>query len=445
MTVGSCRIPAVPTASSTFRWTLAAICTAGLVLRLVYGLLVAPGTPLGGDASFFIGAARNLAEGHGYANPYITVIQGVYVPTAEHPPLYSLWLYVPIKVGLTSLDALHIWTSLLGIVTVGAIGMAGRRLGGERIGLLAAAIAAVYPLFVMIDGSLYSEAVYIPCIAVVVWMSLRLAGGPSVPSAAALGAAVALAALARSEALLLIVLLIPAVVWCTGGRRVIQFVAAGLACAVFLGPWLVRNAEVFGRPVVSTNLGVTLRGSNCPLVYRGPLMGLWNLACNADVPTVQKATPEETIEAHDAALNRAALDYVGDNLGRLPVVLLARVGRTFDLFRPRQNANYEQFVDGRNFVWSIAALPFYYSMLALAVLGAISLRRRRLQLWILVTPVILSIATTLAFYGVTRLRAAADVSLILFAALGLRVLWRWRGRVLVARLTPSQEAAAPVD
>ena len=46
------------------------------------------------------------------------------------------------------------------------VGLLGRRAGGERLGLLAAGLCAVYPLMIAVDGALMSETLYGPLIAV---------------------------------------------------------------------------------------------------------------------------------------------------------------------------------------------------------------------------------------------------------------------------------------
>src|SRR5205807_3574540 len=98
--------------------------------------------------------------------------------------------------------------ALLGAGTIVLIGLLGRRVSGERVGILAAAIAAVYPILVAADGALMSETLYGLLIAAALLVALRLLDRePGLPLAAALGALVGLATLTRAEALLLLPLL----------------------------------------------------------------------------------------------------------------------------------------------------------------------------------------------------------------------------------------------
>lgn len=51
--------------------------------------------------------------------------------------------------------------ALLGTVSIVVIGLLGRRLGGSRVGLIAAGLAAIYPNIWINDGMLLTETVFI--------------------------------------------------------------------------------------------------------------------------------------------------------------------------------------------------------------------------------------------------------------------------------------------
>ena len=99
--------------------------------------------------------------------------------------------------------------------------MLGHRAGGERLGLLAAGLCAVYPLMIAVDGALMSETLYGPLIAIVLLAAWRLLDHPGAWIALGTGAAIALAALTRSEALLLVP--------CSRGRRRARRLGLGAA------------------------------------------------------------------------------------------------------------------------------------------------------------------------------------------------------------------------
>jgi hypothetical protein len=286
----------------------------------------------------------------------------------------------------------------------------GRRAAGPRAGLIAAGLAAGYPLLVAADGSLRSESVYALCIALVLLAALRYRDAPSARAAALLGVAVAAAALTRGEALALLVLLaLPLCGWRRAG-------VAALACVVVLAPWLARCWIVFDRPVlISTNVGGLLAGANCDTTYHGALIGQWDFGC---IPPPVHAN--EALEAE--RLRDRGLSYARHHAGRVPVVEAARLGRSFELYRPREQARQEAFFEGRNLRVEQAGVACYYVLALLAVYGVVVLRRRDGPWAVLLAPVALVILVTLISYGFTRLRVAAEPAIVVLAAVAVDAL-----------------------
>jgi 4-amino-4-deoxy-L-arabinose transferase-like glycosyltransferase len=399
---------------------LAGIAAAALAIRLVYALALAPEPEFISDAGYFHLLANLIADGRGFIRPFDLVFDGAVRPTAEHPPAWPLLLAAMSKLGGTSHDAHRAVGALCGTGTVVAIGFLGRRVAGERAGLIAAGLAAVYPLLWVVDGTLMSESLYGLAIALALLAALRLVEHPSPGRGAALGAAIALAALTRGEALLLVPLLaVPAALLARGPRRGLALAAALGACVLVLAPWTIRNAARFDRFVpVSTNTGTLLAGANCSATYGGPRLGSWHFACVGAAPAGNEA-------AEAAVLRRRGLDYARDHAGRLPVVLAARAGRTWDVYRPRQGVDVAR-VEGRARWAEYAGLAVYYALVPLALYGLVVLRcRGAFPLLLLVPPAMVTIMS-LAGYGITRFRVAAEVSLVVLAAAALDALIRRR-------------------
>lgn len=379
----------------------------GLALRLAYALHEGPHLVIAGDARTFHELANSIASGDGFAAP-----GGV--ATADHPPLYPLYLSIFSLVGLKSWAAHRVASCLLGAATVAAVGLLGRRVGGERAGLVAAGLAAVYPLLWVNDATVLSESLYGLLIALALIAAYRVHDRPTAWRSAALGAVVALAALTRSEALGLAVLLVLPVVWRARWRGV---AAAAVAGALVVTPWLVRNWIAFDQPVlISNNSGSLLAGANCDATYHGRFIGLWRLDC---IPSGVAGN-----EAERASKFRSAgIDYARDNAGRVPAVAAVRVLRTWDLWAPHDQAVYET-LEGRDRRVEYVGVAVYYVALALAVAGAVLLRRRREPIWILVAPAVLVTLASIVGYGITRFRLAAEVPILVLASLTLLELWR---------------------
>jgi hypothetical protein len=182
--------PARPGPWPGFWPALLAIVAAGVAIRVVYTLAEAPWPPPGLDDEFYFSALpKLLADGHGFIAPFKFVFDHVSVATAEHPPLYSVLLAGPALLGLDSPDSQRLAGSLFGAVTIVALGLLGRRLAGDRAGLLAAGIGAVYPSLIAADGALMSETLYGALIALSLLAAYRLLDAPSAGRGAAAAAA----------------------------------------------------------------------------------------------------------------------------------------------------------------------------------------------------------------------------------------------------------------
>lgn len=391
------------------------------------------------DAQWFHLAANSLAHGHGLTLPTIVetsggkvvALTGPRAPTAFHPPLFPALLAIGSKLGLTSYGAQRAVGCALGAATVAVIGLIGRRAGGAGMGLLAAGLAAVYPPLIVNDSVLMSESLYGLLIAATILAAMRLADAPSWRRAALLGGAIGLAALTRAEALLLLVLLVPFAVRRAGPRPLRRFLVVGGVALVVVLPWSVRNTTVFDRPVgITTGDGAVLAAANNDVVYHGDRLGGWNFGSLAVAPSAGVDRTDDG--AMGAYLRRRGLDYARAHATRVPVVLVARVLRTWGLFPLDPTVNVDQVavvaVRRRWVQWT--ALVSAWAVLALALAGAIALGRRGTTMAPLLAPLALVTVVSALFYGDPRFREAAEVTLVVLAAAGLQALWRsarrWR-------------------
>ena len=276
---------------------------AGVALRALYLFTVARHVTGIGDWHFYHWQANLIADGRGFIEPYKWKFQHHVSPSAGHPPLYPLALSVVSLLGGTS-ELSHRALGLpLGAVTIVLVGLLGRRAGGDRVGLVAAGLCAVYPLMIAVDGALMSETLYGPLVVLALLAAWRLIDRPGLLIALVAGIAIGVAALARSEALLLVPLLAWPAAWMGGDGRWARAGVATLGCALALAPWTIRNADRFGAFVpVSTNDSTVIAGANCPLTYAGIDLGGWNIQCISP--------RREDNEAEQAAIwRREGVDY----------------------------------------------------------------------------------------------------------------------------------------
>jgi uncharacterized membrane protein len=68
-------------------------------------------------------------------------------PSAAHPPLFTLVLALRYCLGIHTADASRLLCCVLGGMGVGMVGLLGREIAGRRAGLIAAGLAAAYPVW----------------------------------------------------------------------------------------------------------------------------------------------------------------------------------------------------------------------------------------------------------------------------------------------------------
>jgi 4-amino-4-deoxy-L-arabinose transferase-like glycosyltransferase len=392
----------------SFRARLGLIAGAAFALRAVWALAVAPESlNHQGDARFFHLTANLLVDGHGFIAPLPFATSGVELPTSEHPPGWPALLAAFSAFGGRSYTVHELVGCAVGAGIVVCAGLLGRRVGGPRAGLIAAAIAALYPVYVALDGSLMSEPPYALGVAACMLLAFRVAELPARRNAALLGLGIGLTVLVRGEALgLLVVLAVPAVL-AAPVRRLARLALVWVVALAVIAPWCLRNTATFDHPMlVSSEDGPVIAGANCDLTYHGRDTGYWHSACVG-------LRDEQNPALRSRALREQGLEYARDHAGRVPAVLGVRVLRTLGVWQPRRLVF---FAEGRDMPGRTVAMVCAWAVLALGSAGAWRLRRQRPDVAILLAPVVLALITTLIAFGYPRFRYAADVSLIVFAA-----------------------------
>jgi hypothetical protein len=402
-----------------FRVLLAGIVAGGGILRVWSVLAWQRGFELHGDQVFYHHQANALADGFGYVNPYALQGAGWLLPTAAHPPVYSTYLALWSAVGIDTPPGHKLASCVLGMATVLLVGLVAHRIAGEAAGLAAATLAALAPNLWISDGGLVSEAAYGTSVALLLLAAHRAWRAPDTWAAVWLGLALALATLTRAEALVLFAFLAVPVLLVRRStvplaQRFRLLVICGATGAAALAPWVARNLTTFEHPVgVSVGAGYVLEIANCDDTYHGPLLGYWSQACD------RSTWPEGDESTVELAKREVAMEHIRANTGRLPVVVAARVGRMWDVYRPSQGVRLNDFFERRGRLPSQLGLWFYWAMLPLGVLGAREARRRGAAL----SPyVAIAASVTLAAamsFGITRYRAGAEVALCVLAGVGL--------------------------
>lgn len=402
-------------ALSRFGFRVGVLSLAGLAARVAY-LLAYRSSPPSNDGFYYLVQADTLANGSGF--------DFAGSPTALHPPAWASVLALFHAAGLDTLLSMQLAAALIGTVTVAIVALAAREIAGDRVGLIATAITALYPNVGLWERELAAETLALPLAAAAVLLAWRFLRAQRTSTLVALAATCALLTLTRAEQSLLFVLLVAPLLVIAGNEttrtRVRWFVVAGSTAALLLLPWTVYNAGRFERPVaLTTSLGVTLAASNNPTTYGGARVG----HIDRDFWATWVRGDDESVS--DAGYRSEAGSYIADNADELPAVLAARQGRTWGFFHPLQQTTLDR-AWGNSPLWIYrTGLVVFWLLVPAAIMGAIRMRQRRIPLLpLLASPAIVVIATTLT-YGQTRFRAPAEPALVILAAVGIGARLGW--------------------
>ena len=402
-----------PVSPGRFRAWLTGIVATALVLRVGYVLLFTRYENKSlYDAFWYQVMAEELRIGGFFRVPLGTA------PSAAHPPLTSLLLgAVYFVVGLHGETSTipRLTEAVLGALVVLFVGLLGRDIAGGRVGLVAALLAALAPDFWIPSGIVMSETPAMLLMALILLAIVRYLRAPGLLRAALIGVACGAEALVRAELILFVpTLLLPAVL---AARTVplrqrmgqLGLGLAGHRCSCsppgWAGTWPLSPTAPTSRPA-------TAWPSAAPIARR-PTTGPSSGRGSSRAPLERRGPGDESVLS--ARKTHAAVQYAEHHLSRLPVVVLARIGREWSFYRPAQEA-YIESGEGRPVPATNAGTAVYYVMLPLTVAGIVIFRRRRIRQWYLLVPAGVLILVCAVFYGLIRFRAPFEVCMAVLAA-----------------------------
>jgi 4-amino-4-deoxy-L-arabinose transferase-like glycosyltransferase len=347
-------------------------------------------------------------------------------------PLYPYWIALVYGVFGESLTVLKVVQTLLGVVSCGLVWALGRLHFGARIGLIAAAMAAVYEMLIFYGGAVMVVNVQVPLILCVLILTHHALKTPTAARWLVVGIAVGLSALARQTALIFSLLMVG---WILIGMRAElpaakRWLAVGglvLGVALVILPVTARNRVVTGETILVNAAGATIlymsngpdaNGSwatpSLPGVRIGDPFSLvtsfWQLAER------EQGRPLSVTEMN-AYWTRRTLDAVLAD----PLRWLRLEARKLMLFTNAYEIPGNRFVElSREFSW-VHSLPLlgFGVMAPLAIFGLYDARGRWRRDVALHAMLLSYLASALTFYVISRFRMPAAAVLMIFAAVGL--------------------------
>lgn len=324
---------------------LLAIFILSIALRVAAALAMGNAVaPLPGihDQISYTELARRVVDGHGFSfatDSWPATRAGE--PTAHWSFLYTGFLALVLSVaGPYPLAARLIQAVLVGLLLPLGLYHLGRRTVGERAGLWAAGLSAIYAYFVYYSAALMTEMFTIVAVVALLIQLVDLAERPTRRGWLILGVLVGLTALLRQVAVLPVPMLAAWLLW---RRRGEPGTVAGLALAAAVAglmilPVTLRNQRVFHRFVpINTNAGYAFFWANHP-IHGTRFFDI----LPADGPSYRDLIPPELLPLDEAALNDALMKrgwaFVRDDPVRYIQLSVSRVADYFKFWPSRESS-----------------------------------------------------------------------------------------------------------
>jgi 4-amino-4-deoxy-L-arabinose transferase-like glycosyltransferase len=358
-------------------------------------------------------SAQYLADGRGFVNSMN------FEPYAGHPPMWTLLATLPQLVSSDATLLTQLMSCVLGSITVFTIGIVGRRIGNDRVGWGAALVATLYPGLWIYEREVLAEPLLFLLTAIMIFLAYRFIDRPSTLGAVLLGVVGAALILTRPDQVLSVFLVVVPALVVAGSvplaRRLAWLGAVGAAVVVLIAPWSIYASDLVGETViiVQASDGNVVARFNCDETYHGEHLGYFDWAC---LLQAERGGPS------------VGAEYIADHLDRVPIVEYARHGRAFGFFRPTQQMELDHELYSTPLWVQQWRWVLFWPLAVAAIVGGVTLRRRRMPIFPLMAFVISTIVAITISYGETRYRAGLEVPLVLLAGVGIDVVLRRVGR-----------------
>ena len=421
------------------RMVTAACLGLALALRLGFALLYWVDQPLTHDEREYLALGRSVARGDGFHYPADEPVPGTAQQFGRAPgyPLFlaALGITQPVE---QAPRRVQIAQAFVGTLIVWLIASIAARAAGPRAGIVAAALAAIYPPLVWTPAYVLSETVF-SALALAAARVLQSIGyrisdigyrisdiGHRVSvigyRAPVIGGALSGAAILTRPAL---IFFLPfAAIWLWRSRRTADAAIFLLVAALCVAPWTIRNYRVYGRWIaVASEGGVTFWTGNHPLA-----IGEGDLAANPAIKRAElsfrAAHPGLSAEELEPLYYRDAFAWMREHPGAWLWLMARKVFYTVVPAGPSYAVHSTKYV--------VASVTAYLLVLAAALAGVWRWRRAAwrtgpVPLWLMAAS---TVTAGLVFFPQERFRIPViDPALIVTAALPAGLRNRQHGRI----------------
>ncbi len=422
----------------SFAVLLGAVCVVALLLRLI-NVLKTVEIPtvvfLLGDARGYFDWATRIAGGEWYGTE-----------TFYQAPLYPYTLAVLIKSGCGVLG-IRLVQAMLGAVSVALLGIAGKNIFHPTVGLVAAAMYAVYPAAIYYDGIIQKTSLASFLLCALLGVCGLLAQRNLRSLSVAIGVILGLLVLTRENALLWVPIL-PLWIWLgipqTRKARLVLVACYTLGLSLVLLPVAARNASLGGEWSPTTfqagpnfYIGNNLESNG---IYRPLVPGHETpMFERADAQRLAEQAEGRELSSREVSkfwANRS-LQEIRQDPGRWLQLMIAKSFMVINRFEVPDTESLQVYCD---YSWPLRMLGpgWHFGILCpLAVWGIVVTRRQWRSLWLYYLLIVVMAAAIVMFFILGRYRQPLVPLLTLFAAMALHDVWcRVRAKDLNAIRAP---------
>ena len=396
-----------------------------LTIRVTYNFTVANGYYPLHDSLTYQTIAFHLVREHCYC--FYS-----HMPTVDRAPLWPFIIALVDRVLGPQDILVRLLLCFVGSATCVLLYFFARDVFGERIGIFAGVVGAIYPFLYIYDGLLYAESLYIFLLLAFCYTLYHLQRTPRLYLMLVSGGLLGLLSLTRPNGIALLglfVLWACVLVW----RQVLSWrvvaksvLVVSLLSLAFIAPWTLRNYKVTHAliPVAVGDGKVLLGAYNYetadPIYQHGYYAGVWIIPSEATpwVATQFPASCAGPCEVRrDNAYKTAALQWLAGHTAYIPFMLGQHFINTWAVVPQEADLAINRFPEhGASQLVILMMETMTPLVFALALLGVIVTSGRWRDLLFLYLVVGLTLAQSIAYYGIPRFRAPIEPLLLLFAA-----------------------------
>jgi 4-amino-4-deoxy-L-arabinose transferase-like glycosyltransferase len=403
------------------------IAVAAFAVRLglaIYLGLDQPPNP-GSDQEGYDVYAWNLAQGRGYRGPSPDIADQDHLTANCVPGAPIVWAGLYFAFG-HRYDVIRVAQCAFSAIAVLLVFEIGRRCYGTRVGLIAAAICAVFPTNLIYTVDLLTEPLgnlwFLAFILSALWFEERPGWGRSVLTGVFLG----ITMLTRASCIFMFPLIVVWAAWqCRGNWRAILMAAAIPVAAVgVIVPWTIRNYTVFHEFIPLSTLGgsTLLQGNNDVVVTDPKYFGycIWDTL----IPEYREALQTAGSEVErDRRAKKFAVEWLRNNSDKWLFLVSHKLYRAMTpVLAPHSPRLYRiAMLVSWGPVLVLFGLAFFPTLVT-------SLRRHEPQ-WLIHLAILQFLLTSVIFFGFARYRQPIEPLCIILGVQGVEwLLLRIAGR-----------------